>query len=60
MEYFFEIRVTPDNGGVLPKSGRSLLPGQRVVVRIDMPKKPLMSQWFRSLRQLFQRRFRIT
>jgi len=57
LENFFEIRVRPGNGGTF-KDGRTLLPGQRVVIRVDMPKRPLMVQWIRGLRQLFQRRSR--
>jgi putative peptide zinc metalloprotease protein len=53
-EMFFEIRIKPD-----PNSPVRLLTGQRVVARIKMPSKPLVAQWWRSLRQLFQRRFRI-
>jgi len=53
-EQFFEIRIRP-----IPDSSVRLLSGQRVVVRIQMPSKPLAAQWWRSLRQLFQRRFHI-
>lgn len=53
-EMFFEIRIRPN-----PDSSVHLLTGQRVVARIRMPSKPLAAQWWRSLRQLFQRRFRI-
>ena len=53
-ERFFEIRIKPDSDNPVP-----LLAGQRVVVRCRMPSKPLAAQWWRSLRQLFQRRFRI-
>ncbi len=63
LEKYVEIRFTPDGGGVITDddgapTGR-LLPGQRVVVRVEMPKRPLMSKWWRGLRQLVQRRFRI-
>jgi putative peptide zinc metalloprotease protein len=53
-EKFFEIRIRPT-----PDSSVRLLSGQRVVARIEMPSKPLVVQWWRSLRQLFQRRFYI-
>ena len=53
-EKIFEVRIRPD-----PDTTIDLLPGQRVVARIQMPSKPLAAQWWRSLRQLFQRRFRI-
>ena len=51
-EPFFEVRIEPE-GEV------QLHAGQRVVVRFTLPEKPLLSQWWRSLRQLGQRRFRI-
>jgi putative peptide zinc metalloprotease protein len=53
-EKFFEIRIRP-----IPDSTVRLLSGQRVVARIRLPSKPLASQWYRSARQLFQRRFHI-
>jgi hypothetical protein len=53
-EQFFEIRIRPN-----PDSSVRLLSGQRVVVRIQLPSKPLAAQWWRSVRQLFQRRFHI-
>jgi len=34
-----------------------LLPGQTVTVRFDLPPRPLIRQWWRSVRQLIQRRF---
>ena len=53
-EKFFEIRITPTPDGPV-----RLLSGQRVVARIQLPSKPLAAQWYRSARQLFQRRFHI-
>jgi len=53
-EKFFEIRIRPD----FDTSVR-LLTGQRVVARIQLRSKPLVYQWWLSLRQLFQRRFHI-
>jgi len=54
-EKFFEIRIRPN-----ADSSVRLLTGQRVVARIRMlPNKPLAVQWWRSARQLFQRRFHI-
>jgi putative peptide zinc metalloprotease protein len=53
-EKFFEIRIRP-----APDSQVRLLSGQRVIARIEMPSKPLAAQWWRSIRQLFQRRFHI-
>jgi putative peptide zinc metalloprotease protein len=51
-ERFFEIRIAPSND-----SSTRLLAGQRIVVRFDMPSKPLIVQWWRALLQLIQRRF---
>ena len=53
-EKFFEVRIRPS-----ADSSVRLLTGQRVVVRIRMFPKPLAVQWWRSARQLFQRRFHI-
>jgi putative peptide zinc metalloprotease protein len=53
-EKFFEIRIKPN-----PDSSVHLLSGQRVIARIQMASKPLAAQWWRSVRQLFQRRFHI-
>jgi putative peptide zinc metalloprotease protein len=53
-ERFFEVRIRPAAG-----EAHRLLTGQRVVARIRMPAKPLAAQWWRSVRQLLQRRFRI-
>ncbi len=53
-EKFFQIIVHPDKGSIVP-----LRSGQRVIVRFTMPPKPLAVQWWRSLRQLLQRRFGI-
>lgn len=36
-----------------------LRPGQRVHVRFDLGLEPLAAQWYRSLRQLFLRRFNV-
>jgi putative peptide zinc metalloprotease protein len=51
-ERFFEIRISP-------VSSARLLSGQRVVVRLETPPTPLMRQWWRSLLQLFQRRYQM-
>ncbi len=53
-EKFFEIRIHPEANGSV-----RLLTGQRVIARIKLPSKPLAVQWWNSMRQLFQRRFRI-
>jgi len=54
-EPFFEVVVDPQTslGATVP-----LYSGQRVVVRFEMRAKPLGVQWWRSLKQLFQKRFR--
>jgi hypothetical protein len=54
-EMFFEIRIRPN-----ADSSIRLLTGQRVITRIRMRRdKPLIKQWWLSIRQLFQRRFHI-
>jgi len=53
-EKFFEIRIRPDSD-----TSVRLLTGQRVVARIQLRSKPLIYQWWLSLRQLFQRRLHI-
>ncbi len=53
-ERFFEIRIRPNTDDSI-----RLLTGQRVVARIQLPPKPLAVQLWRSVRQLFQRRFQI-
>lgn len=51
-ENFFEVRIKPR-----PDGNVRLLTGQRVTARIKLPSRPLAAQWWRSLRQLFQKRF---
>ena len=51
----FETRVHVVLDNVNPGE-RVLWPGQRVVVRFHLTKKPLAEQWWRSLWQLIQRR----
>lgn len=53
-ERFFEVRIDLDDHPDV-----RLLPGQRVVVRFSLSPKPLAAQWYRSLRQLVLRRFRL-
>jgi len=55
-EGFFEIHVTPRADKTDSGEKITLLPGQRVVVRFDMPAKPLAAQWWRSLLQLLQKK----
>jgi putative peptide zinc metalloprotease protein len=52
VEGMFEVNVELDLGGQDPP----LLPGQRAIVRMDVGKRPLLSQWYRWLLQLFQMR----
>ena len=52
-ERFFELRITP------AISSHRLLPGQRVIIRLQCSDKPLLAQWSRSILQLVQRRFHI-
>jgi len=43
--------VTPSGPGA-----SQLMPGQSVMVRFDLPPRPLLVQWWRSIRQMAQRR----
>lgn len=54
-EAFFEIIIKPDAS----EAAKQLLVGQRVVVRFEMPPKPLLQQWWLTVRQLVQRRFQV-
>jgi len=66
-ERFFEVQVKPNlvqdpsdqlQGGIW--DGKvPLLIDQRVVIRVEMPPKPLIVQWYRDILQLVQRRFKI-
>lgn len=59
-EKFIEIRIRPDTAAADgSEEAARLLSGQRVVVRVQVPSKPLMHQWYRYFRQLFQRRFQV-
>jgi putative peptide zinc metalloprotease protein len=53
-ERVFEVQVLPD-----PESPVRLLAGQRVVIRFETRRKPLLEQWKRSLLQLIQRRYKV-
>lgn len=54
-EPYFDVPVT------IPGSepARRLRPGQRVVVRIELPPSSLLAQWVRAIRQTFQQRFSV-
>ncbi len=54
VERYFEVHIIPENSEEL-----RLLAGQRVVARFELASKPLAVQWWRAVRQLFQRRFHI-
>ncbi|MCC7204371.1 MAG: PqqD family peptide modification chaperone [Phycisphaeraceae bacterium] len=55
LEPYFEVVVKP-----LPDStSLPLFSGQRVVLRFETAPKPLAQQWWRVLRQLFQKRFKV-
>ncbi len=47
----FELVVTPSGPGA-----SQLMPGESVMVRLDLPPRPLLLQWWRSIRQMAQRR----
>ncbi len=49
----FEVRIRPDDAEA------PLYAGQRVVVRFELPARPLVVQWWRAARQMLQRRFQI-
>ncbi|MBI5725649.1 MAG: hypothetical protein HZA50_16945 [Planctomycetes bacterium] len=51
MERIFEIRIEPAETNDFP-----LMAGQRVYIRLDMGKRPLLAQWWRAVMQVFQRK----
>jgi putative peptide zinc metalloprotease protein len=53
-EPFFEVRAY-----LVPQPGSYLVHGQQGVARLVLPWEPLLSQWMRSIRQLFQRNYRV-
>lgn len=53
-ERFFELHITPDSDAV-----GQLLSGQRLVIRLEMKRKPYVVQWWRALQQLIQKRLYI-
>jgi len=55
-ESFFEVRIDPN---VTAEQVEQLFTGQRVVVRFEMPSRPLAAQGWRALAQVLQRRFQI-
>ncbi|QNN24369.1 HlyD family efflux transporter periplasmic adaptor subunit [Planctomycetales bacterium ZRK34] len=55
-EPFFEVDLRPTDK---EPDAPHLWAGQRVTVRFTLPAKPLAMQWWRSIRQLIQRRYSI-
>ncbi|NNM26367.1 MAG: hypothetical protein HKO59_10370, partial [Phycisphaerales bacterium] len=55
-EPFFEVHVDLDDANI---DAVGLCSGQRVVVRFELPRSPLLTQAWRGLRQLVQRRFQV-
>jgi hypothetical protein len=53
-EPIFEIRAQ-----LKPDTHVKLLHGQRAVVRMTLESTPLAAQWWRSLRQTFQRTYKL-
>jgi putative peptide zinc metalloprotease protein len=53
-ESFFELRATMD-----PLTSAQLFHGRSGKLRCELPRRPLLSQWYRTLRQLLQRRFQV-
>jgi putative peptide zinc metalloprotease protein len=53
-ENIFEVRIKLNK-----KESLAIKAGQRIVARVQLTPKPLLHQWYRSARQLFQRRFYI-
>ncbi len=65
-EQFFEVRIGNLTLVYAPQAIKDnfannipILPGQRVVVRFDLPPKPLAMQAWTKLRQVFQKRFQM-
>ena len=55
-EPFFQFLIDPVD---VPDGALSLSSGQRVVVRFEMPAKPLIQQWIRRIQQMVQQRFQM-
>jgi putative peptide zinc metalloprotease protein len=53
-ENYFEVRVRPRGDTPFP-----LRSGQRVVIRFVLPSEPLALQWYRRIRQVVMKRFRL-
>lgn len=62
MENFFEVQIDLKEVYARDQEVETtvrLLPGQRVVVRFELGSRPLVFQWWHSIRQLVQRRFQV-
>lgn len=53
-EPFFELRAT-----VSPRDGVQLLHGRSGKIRVELNREPLLTQWYRRTRQLFQKKYQI-
>jgi hypothetical protein len=53
-ENIFEVRIKLNTD-----EAKTIKAGQRIVARMRLAPKPLLAQWYRSARQLFQKRFYI-
>ncbi|MEM6550615.1 MAG: PqqD family peptide modification chaperone [Planctomycetota bacterium] len=60
-EPYFEIVIEPELGEAADAEqvAWAMQHGQTVVVRFSLPDKPLLQQWYRSARQVLQRRFQV-
>jgi putative peptide zinc metalloprotease protein len=56
-ERVFEIQIAPDPPK--PDDTVVLRPGQRVIIRFQAVPKPYLAQWWRSVLQLVQKRFKV-
>lgn len=54
IESFFEVHIDPDKAD---EHYHALRSGQTLVVRFEMPDKPLGVQWWRAIRQMIQKRY---
>jgi len=54
IESVFEVHIDPDKTNQYYHYLRS---GQTIIVRFEMPEKPLAAQWWRAIRQMIQQRY---
>ncbi len=55
-EPFFQFLIDPVD---VPDDLPALWSGQRVVVRFEMPAKPMIQQWIRRIQQMVQQRYQM-